>query len=837
MKNIFFILLITILQACKEPAENPEVIALWLFDEQTGLYPSCVLSDQSDNDYPLVLGPGAQIVSGKFGNALEPVRQTPIKLPESHSVSFGMERLPIPEGRTVEPLTWHNALFAALMTCGENHLRKKVHFANPTETGLNLGDFDWTVEFWLQINKSTKQQGTVFEIGTGPRAENDKLTRLSLTKDLNGFVLHNQPAALSLSIPSRSVFTDVNQLQWHHFAFVYDAAAEQITHYVDGKQYGPPSAGAVRKLETGPEAYMSVGRDGRWQTPLQGKLDELRFSKGKVYTSDFTPPGSFSELAKISEREIRLQKSPPLLFSERRESQSLPLGGRKILFIDDAFFENATGVSFTVNPPRKAERVIDRIQGTFRKHLSVVEDEDGLLRVYHAVSDDFLAVRTSLDGIHWQIPDLPGGHYKNHTNIVIHEPTGMGVVFIDPNAPAQERWKYVTGFQDRGIFLYISPDGYRFKRRKTAVLPLWPGSQSNIFYDDQQQAYIAYHRADFSRGAGGSTQREFVMTKTKNIDIPWDFKPSTQAEGIALSRRKRVKDLLPFYLDNGPLTPGGFAFEYPVVFTPKENFDPADTDIYVPKAIKYPWAPDVYLAFPAIYFHYNKTDPVTRLALQAEKYGRGSGPLETQLSVSRDAVHWQRYPRPAYIGIGKHENRKVMTAYIAQGLVRRADEIWQYYFGETQYHSAIRTDPQGRAVYRLVQRLDGFVSVDSPYDREVEVVTKPFTFIGNRLVLNIDTDAAGYVQVGFLDENHKPIEGFHVDDCIYINGDFMRTPVEWLKNRAALNQVSDLKEAEPEQLSKKLITVSNVSALAGKTVRLVFRMRGSKLYAMQFVDK
>ncbi len=193
--------------------------------------------------------------------------------------------------------------------------------------------------------------------------------------------------------------------------------------------------------------------------------------------------------------------------------------------------------------------------------------------------------------------------------------------------------------------------------------------------------------------------------------------------------------------------------------------------------------------------------------------GRGSGPLETQLSVSRDGLNWKRYPRPAYVGIGEHLGRNVVTAYIAHGMVRRGNEIWQYYFGETQYHSAWRQDPAGRGVYRLVQRLDGFVSIDSPYGKEGLVVTRPILFRGNRLTLNIDTDATGYAQVGFLDENGDPIEGFSVDDCIYINGDFVETEVEWLHRG------------------------KDVSALAGRPVQLVFRMRGAKLYAMQFVER
>ena len=34
----------------------------------------------------------------------------------------------------------------------------------------------------------------------------------------------------------------------------------------------------------------------------------------------------------------------------------------------------------------------------------------------------------------------------------------------------------------------------------------------------------------------------------------------------------------------------------------------------------------------------------------------------------------------------------------------------------------------------MIQRLDGFVSIDSPYEKEVEMVTKPFTFDGDLVV-------------------------------------------------------------------------------------------------------
>jgi hypothetical protein len=327
------------------------------------------------------------------------------------------------------------------------------------------------------------------------------------------------------------------------------------------------------------------------------------------------------------------------------------------------------------------------------------------------------------------------------------------------------------------------------------------------------------------------------VTEHADLRKPLAFAPLTQEDYLEMAQKYPLREPLPSYLDNGPLTPGGFGMEFPHKFRPIPE-DPAGIDLYVTKAQKYPWAPDTYLAFPIVYFHYEMDGPVTRQILMDPKRGRGSGPLETQIEVSRDGLQWKRHPRPAYVGIGEHAGRNIVTAYIAHGMVRRGDEIWQYYFGETQYHSAWKDgrDPEGRGVYRLVQRLDGFVSLDSPYDREALVVTKPLIFEGNRLTLNIDTEAAGYAQVGFVDEDGKPIPGYSLDDCVYVNGDFVRTQVEWIKNREKLKDFQALSE-DSKPFEKEVVSSGDVSALAGKSVRLVFRMRGSKLYAMQFVSE
>jgi hypothetical protein len=727
---------------------NAQTIALWLFDEPVGLYPSHVMDDQSDNDHPLVLGPGGKLVKGKFGNALSTQQQPEVKLPPGEA-RFGLAAVQKAQGRTVDPMSWMNSNFCALMTSGQNHLRKEVGFVNATVSKLNLGNFDWTVEFWFQ-STSNEDEGCVFEIGQGPRGENQIITSLLLTKERNAFTLNNTPTKSTISIKTDQNILKKNDGSWHHIVFTYSKSQKTLLHYIDGNLQDTKINIQLKALEKGDEAYMSIGRNGSWQNPLPGVIDELRFSEGIVYAGSFDTPRSFSHTIQGIYSSVDLKKGPSLLFTDKiDDNKPIQLSDRKHLFIDDRMLAEVGEVNFNVNPPKRAERVIDNIEGPFRKHLTVVEDEEGVIRIYNSIHDDYLAVRTSKDGVNFEVPDM-GKEYRGQKNIVLHEMVGgLGNPFIDENGPPERRWKYFSGYHRRGIYVYTSPDGYKWTRHKTALLPFRSGTQSCTFYDDQRQLYVGYHRTGIFHTPAGATQRGSVLAETNNLYEPIHFKPLSQEDYLEADKTMRLRDPLPWYLDNGPLTPGGFGLEFPHRFDPIEA-DPVGTDIYITKAQKYPWAPDTYFAFPIVYFHYEKDGPPTRHILMHPSLGRGSGPVETQISVSRDGVNWKRFSRPTYVGIGRQAGRNVYTAYIAHGMVRRGEEIWQYYFGESQYHSAHKKDEAGRAVYRLIQRLDGFISMDSPYDREVTVVTKPLVFKGNRLLLNIDTDAAGYAQVGLM---------------------------------------------------------------------------------------
>ena len=207
--------------------------------------------------------------------------------------------------------------------------------------------------------------------------------------------------------------------------------------------------------------------------------------------------------------------------------------------------------------------------------------------------------------------------------------------------------------------------------------------------------------------------------------------------------------------------------------------------------MKYPWAPDTYVAF------------VWRLFYPADG---GDEIRATELATSRDGVHLRLFGEPFFYDIGweVEPGFKVTEALSADALVRRGDELWTYASLREDTHRG--TGGRSRIV-RYVQRLDGFTSLQAR-DRRGWLRTRPFTFQGDRLELNVA--ARGFVRVGLLDEAGDEIPGFTPYDCDPIQADAMRHTVTWRGT-------------------------ADVSRLEGRPVRLRMEMQDGDLFAFQFV--
>jgi len=466
-------------------------------------------------------------------------------------------------------------------------------------------------------------------------------------------------------------------------------------------------------------------------------------------------------------------------------------GSRRQLFIDGRFIESSENITLTMNPPRKAGEVIlpekpweELSAGWF---VTVFDLGDNYRMYYMARSRKFgnvICLAASDDGVHWEKPKLGvvdlGGSKEN--NAVIRP---EATPFIDPTAPPESRWKALVsqGWPDPkrgGFYIWTSPDGIHWTPDDTRVFPLVPDTHNQAFYDTRLNRYVAYIRL-------WNPLRKVGRVEMDDITKPWPFTPAEKPNHIW------GEDKIPV-----PST------EVPTVFSYDEA-DPPNSDHYQPAVTQYPWAQDAYFMFPSAYLHF-PDPPVGRYS--------NDGLLDCQMAVSRDGINWTRIDRRPYVALGSAGSNEAKQIYMGIGMIRRGDEIYQYYAGYKYTHGAWSeiTDEMvhSGSIYRTVQRLDGFVSADAAWGGGA-LTTPPITFEGSKLELNINCSAMGTARVELRDADDNPIEGFTLADADIIYGNNVHKIVTWKGN-------------------------PDVSALAGKPIKLHFKMRAAKLYAFQFLQ-
>ena len=217
-------------------------------------------------------------------------------------------------------------------------------------------------------------------------------------------------------------------------------------------------------------------------------------------------------------------------------------------------------------------------------------------------------------------------------------------------------------------------------------------------------------------------------------------------------------------------------------------------------------------------------DGPTELCLMAGRDKRGGGgwirpgragaaPRSTG-TVSGPAVESLVGPLATVLDHGRWGEWDATQHYGPSKLLVVDDEIVLYYCAGAFGHEpeGSRSDAAGKNVYRTAigratLRLDGMVSLAAG-EAEAVITTKPLRFAGGSLVVNASCPA-GRLTVELLDREGKGIEGFTGGVADGFSGDDVRHMVSWGGK-------------------------SDVSSLAGRPVRIRFRLRKGELYSFRF---
>jgi len=737
-------------------------VVLWPFDETE--YPHATLTDASVNEFDLTLMSGGHLDKGRFGQALR------VSPGEGAAVSFatskggaGPMKNPPPNGKPSGlwgPTTAPGSLMSA------------------------LSNGNWTIEFWIRLETRPRERQVVIDLGDGL----ERGFSLELLDQGQRFLVSNTYGGFAAVCGSNALL--LGSGNWRHVAFTHEAGL--VRHFLDGKlqaeaQTSPlprqPLAPVIAFAERlvhfekagwtweRPDPWrkehrfnLALGEDRKGQGRIDGALDELRISKVIRYQGEFPLPGSHTYNYGPGAPSVHRANGQPLLFTKSPvPPRPLDLGSRKHLFIDTALLESVKNARVVSNPPRD-RRVLNFQPGHSAWRPSVV-DVDGKVYMYcpegYSGKRGWTHLRISEDGVNFETPEL---HiYENYPDCVLTEVPFYGTFFKDlnPDAPIWARYKLTAWSSQRGCYLYVSPDGIHWRRNQSAMLPIESGGGVETFWDDQLGLYRSYVRRDvsFNSREGPSAPapaRKLCMFETDEITKVWPF--------------RKLRD--PYF--EGATFPA-LTGEGPVVFEATEA-----GQVYRSRAIKYPWAPDTYLAFV---WRFNLRDQTRRV----------------DLGTSRDGGTLWRFFAPGSWYVEPWNADEVMSIY---GLIRRGDEIWQY----VDYGAAHGGGSDKRVYARFTQRLDGFTSLDASQETGT-ATSRLFTFSGDRLLLNVAARDA--LRAELRNERGEPLPGFTLTECDPVRTDAIRQTVTWKGNH-------------------------NVAALAGKPVRLHFEMRDTKLFAMQF---
>ncbi|MCH2125648.1 MAG: hypothetical protein MK165_12690 [Pirellulaceae bacterium] len=513
--------------------------------------------------------------------------------------------------------------------------------------------------------------------------------------------------------------------------------------------------------------------------------------------------------------------------------ETLHIGSRRELFADRALVDRLDGqVALRLHHPVPREIVMEHDEpweGNNTVYHCVFKDGDRYRMFYVGLHSTLTEKRQlnigpssfcyaeSDDGIHWEKPNLGLCEYQgSKANNIIMDPAtaaqhnlrlGAPAVFRDDNPEATLDARYKTFMASRsplGMVPMKSPDGIHWSpmSNKPVITDGAFDSMNLGFWDSERGEYRAFWRYF----TGGTTNAEewkpagvrAIRTAASKDLLHWESQADLSYQN-SLEMELYENGIHPYH--RAPHLLIGMPVRYidragaPSTTSPDGN-DQAGAD----RVRNWPAS---LQALP---------DFEQRQARSAISERYGSALTEGLFMSSRDGVHFHRWdegflrPGPERPGTWNYGQQfvawhSVETASTVEG----APNELSLYATE-----GVWLEKKGKTLRRYTLRLDGFVSVHASLQGG-ELFTRPVEFVGGMLSLNFSTSAAGSVKVELQDAQGQPLPGFQLKDCDELFGDTLDRKVSWQGN-------------------------TDVSSVAGKTVRLRFSLHDADLYSFQFRD-
>ncbi|MBX3011020.1 MAG: hypothetical protein KF832_05910 [Caldilineaceae bacterium] len=450
---------------------------------------------------------------------------------------------------------------------------------------------------------------------------------------------------------------------------------------------------------------------------------------------------------------------------------TIEIGTRRELLVDDALIAASQGITRTLHAPTPRD-------------IALVHDQpwEGNTSYYHTVFQDGDRFKMYYRGAHVDEQDGAAKHqtvcYAESRDGITWEKPELGIVEFQGSRRNNIVWDGI------GAHTFVP-----FRDHN----PASPPEAAYKAIAAHQKALYAFQSADGLHWS--PLQEEPVITEgafdSQNLAF-WDPQRGCYVDfhrQFQVMDGERVRDIM-------TCTSSDFRQWTKPVFL---DFGDAPIEhLYTNQISPYYRAPHLYLGFPKRFAPRRQTS-----------YDRHTGISDVVFMSSRDGLHFTRWGE-AWLRPGPQKERWVnRNNFVAWGIVETAATVpgvpneLSFYSMEGYYRG---TSCQMR---RYTLRLDGFVSANAPLAGG-ELVTKPLVFTGKQLTINAATSAVGSVRVELQDAAGQPVPGFTLADADEFFGDAIAQTVTWQGQ-------------------------ADLTALAGKPIRIRFVLADADLYAFQTV--